>query len=277
LTLDIQAKKRFGQNFLKDERIKVEILETIPKDNLQIVEIGVGLGDLTEHLLKSNDVVGYEIDTDLCKFLKDKFQEEIEKGSFRLICGDVLEFWKKEKTLLENKEYKIVANLPYYIATNIILRAFDDLNCKSATVMVQKEVGDKFTANSGDKNYSSLSVLSKSVGSCQEVVFVPPNSFEPPPKVDSVVIQFERQNNYQIEEDFKKFLKVAFQQPRKTLIKNLSMRFNKKDVQAVFSEMEISNTIRPHQLDEVNYHQIYATLERFKVGKYGSSEKERKS
>jgi 16S rRNA (adenine1518-N6/adenine1519-N6)-dimethyltransferase len=258
--LEIRAKKKFGQNFLKDSSIKRKILQSIPNDNYQTVEIGVGLGDLTEYLLQSKNVVGYEIDVELCDFLKGRFEKEIETESLNLICGDVLEFW--EKSSIFNEKYKIVANLPYYIATNIILKAFDDLNCTSATVMVQKEVGEKFIAKSGDKNFSSLSVLAGTVGEMKMVTFVPPDSFDPPPKVDSVVIQFERKSENRIDEKFKKFLKIAFQQPRKTLLKNLSQKYGKEKINEIFSELEISNSVRPHQLETVDYHQIFNTLER---------------
>jgi 16S rRNA (adenine1518-N6/adenine1519-N6)-dimethyltransferase len=263
--LEIRAKKKFGQNFLKDSSIKRKILEAIPNDNYQTVEIGIGLGDLTEYLLQSKSVVGYEIDIELCDFLKGRFETEIEKKSFNLICGDVLEFWK-DASIFEEK-YKIVANLPYYIATTIILKALDDLNCTSATVMVQKEVGEKFLAKSGDKNFSSLSVLAGTVGNVEIVTFVPPKSFDPPPKVDSVVIQFKRKNEKKIDEKFKKFLKIAFQQPRKTLLKNLSQKYKKDDLVNIFSEIEISNSIRPHQLETVDYHQIFNTLERLQIGR----------
>ena len=112
----------------------------MPKDNNLIVEIGPGLGDLTEKLLQKNKLVAYEIDTDLCKILKEKFDIE-------LICGDVLDSWQSGK--LREEKYNLIANLPYYVATNIILKALNDENCENILVLIQKEVAEKFSALCG--------------------------------------------------------------------------------------------------------------------------------
>lgn len=253
----IKAKKKFGQNFLKDSYIKDKIIETIPNSRGQIVEIGAGLGDLTERLLDSNGVVAFEIDPELCEYLKDKFSEQISSGKLKLICGDVLDHWKESS--LYNEEYSIVANLPYYVATNIILRALDDNLCSDITVMIQKEVADKFRAEVNNRNYSSLSVIAESVSRVESVVEVPPASFEPPPKVDSSVISLHKFKSCS-EVNFKKFLEVAFQQPRKTLMKNLSQKFDKERLLEKFSELNIDQRVRPHQLEASLYHQLYKFL-----------------
>lgn len=263
--MSIKAKKRFGQNFLKDSNVVDTIVKAIPKNSYKLVEIGAGLGDLTEHLLKSQDVVAFEIDLDLCKYLEKKFSVEIESGRFKLICGDVLDSWQNNTLLDEN--YKIVANLPYYVATKIILKALDDDNSQSITVMVQKEVADKFLANVEDKEFSALSVIANTVSKVSFVVNAPPSSFEPQPKVDSTVIEFSKINRDKISPLFKEFLGFAFKQPRKTLKKNLSIKYDKEQVNQTFQDMNLSQSIRPHQVETMDYHQIYSMLKGSDIGR----------
>jgi len=262
--LNIKAKKRFGQNFLKDVDIVNKIIKAIPNDNYKLVEIGAGLGDLTKYLLESQDVVAFEIDLELCQFLKNRFSEELKSGRLKLICEDVLEFWRFG--LLFDEDYKIVANLPYYVATKIILKALDDNRCQNITVMIQKEVADKFLAEVEDRDFGALSVIAQSVGDIQHIVDVPPSAFEPQPKVNSSVIQFRKFRDTPSKE-FKKFLQIAFRQPRKTLIKNLSQRYNRENLEELLNELALNHSIRPHQVDSINYHQIFDTLEGLRIGR----------
>ncbi len=110
------ANKKFGQNFLKDSVVLDKIIEAMPKDDLQIVEIGPGLGDLTRQLIEVGRVKAYEVDDRLCKYLASEFKEPIEKGTLELVCKDVL----KQNGSLHQDRYKLIANLPYNIATHII-------------------------------------------------------------------------------------------------------------------------------------------------------------
>ncbi len=264
-----QAKKKFGQNFLHDQIILEKIVKAIPNSsNSQIVEIGAGLGDLTQHLLKSQDVVGFEIDPDLCKYLEKKFSVELKNGKLKLHCGDVLDFWN-QNSLIKNK-YQIIANLPYYVATKIILKSLEDKNCNSLIVLIQKEVADKFLAEAGDRNFSSLSVIAKTLSSVEKIIDVNPSSFEPPPKVQSTVIKlekFEFNESYNILENFiqfKKFLETAFKQPRKKLLGNLSKDFPKNELENIFLNLGLDFSIRPHQVAIVDYHQIFEQLNSLK-------------
>jgi len=267
----IKAKKRFGQNFLKDINVVNQIVKAIPKNNYKLVEIGAGLGDLTEHLLKSQDVVAFEIDLDLCKYLKEKFATELKSGTFKLICGDVLDYWENDSLL--DEDYKIVANLPYYVATKIILKALDDKWNKNITVMIQKEVANKFLADVGDKEFSALTVIAQSVSKVNFVVSAPPSSFDPPPKVDSTVIEFSKNGGVKSSEEFKQFLTVVFKQPRKTLAKNLSSRYEKENIYTVFQNIDLNQSIRPHQVKTIDYHQIYTMLEGSDIGRERGVEK----
>jgi len=269
--MKIKAKKRFGQNFLKDINVVNQIVKAIPKNDYKLVEIGAGLGDLTQYLLKSQDVVAFEIDLELCKYLKEKFATELKSGKFKLICGDVLDYWDSGSLL--NEDYKIVANLPYYVATKIILKALDDQRNKNITVMIQKEVADKFLADVEDKEFSALTVIARSVSEVKFVVDAPPSSFDPPPKVNSTVIEFSKNGEKSISPKFKEFLTVAFKQPRKKLAKNLSNRYEKEMIYTIFQDINLNQSIRPHQVKTIDYHQIYTMLEGSDIGRERGVEK----
>jgi 16S rRNA (adenine1518-N6/adenine1519-N6)-dimethyltransferase len=251
------AKKKFGQNFLKDKTILNKIVEAMPNNNHKIVEIGPGLGDLTKHLVDVKSVEAFEVDTDLCKLLQSTFKKEIDTKRLHINCGDVLETWKSE---LIEEPYDLVANLPYYIATNIILKALADPMCKNILVMVQLEVAEKFCADAGEKVFGSLGIITQSVGKTKMIVKVPPTAFDPQPKVDSAVFIIQKTKD-RSDKGFEEMLRVAFTQPRKTLIKNLSVEYEKSKLQEAFEKLEIALMIRPHQVTTYDYHQLYKLME----------------
>ncbi len=253
---NVVAKKKFGQNFLKDESVLNKIVEAMPKNDHKIVEIGPGLGDLTKFLVDVKSVEAFEVDTDLCKLLQDNFEEEIATKRLHLHCGDVLQAWQ---STLVDEPYDLVANLPYYIATNIILKALADPMCKNILVMVQLEVAEKFCATSGEKVFGSLGIIAQSVGEARIVLKVPPTAFDPQPKVDSAVFLIQKKRD-RSDKAFEDMLRVAFTQPRKTLMKNLSSKYEKSTIQGAFNELELTLTIRPHQLDTKDYHQLYKLI-----------------
>ena len=253
---NVVAKKKFGQNFLKDQTVLQKIVEAMPKNDHKIVEIGPGLGDLTKFLVDVKSVEAFEVDTDLCKLLQSEFKEEIATKRLHINCGDVLKAWKSS---LVDEPYDLVANLPYYIATNIILKALADPMCKNILVMVQLEVAEKFCAEAGQKVFGSLSIITQSIGTSHIVVKVPPSAFEPPPKIDSAVFLIQKKED-RSDKDFEDMLRVAFSQPRKTLMKNLSSKYEKADLLLVFEELELMLTIRPHQVTTNDYHQLYKKI-----------------
>jgi 16S rRNA (adenine1518-N6/adenine1519-N6)-dimethyltransferase len=169
----------------------------------------------------------------------------------------VLERWESGELL--DEPYHLVANLPYYIATNIILKALKDEHCRSILVMVQKEVADKFAANAGEKAFSALSVLADSVGKASVCFEVEPEAFVPPPKVTSAVLLIEKNETIN-DEKFESFLRVAFAQPRKKLSKNLMARFPKALVAEVFSQQELDSNLRPHEVETSIYHHLYNAM-----------------
>jgi 16S rRNA (adenine1518-N6/adenine1519-N6)-dimethyltransferase len=252
------ANKRYGQNFLKSNQIIRQIIQAMPNnDNLTVAEIGPGLGDLTKELINIKTVEAFEVDKRLCEHLQSEFREPIHQGLLKLNCGDVIERWGSG-SLLEEK-YHLVANLPYYIATNIILRALKDENCQSILVMVQKEVAQKFSASVGEKAFSSLSVLTQSVGFGELLFDVGAENFVPPPKVTSAILLIKKERS-EDNKGFEDFLKVAFKQPRKKLSKNLSTHYPKDKIEALFLELEINSNIRPHEAKTIIYHHLYTEL-----------------
>jgi len=254
---------------LKSEFYKDKIIESMPNSKNIVVEIGPGLGDLTKKLIVKRDTVkAFEVDTDLCKILKNLFSLEISKLKLELICKDILEVWQTQN--LVEQSYDLVANLPYYIATKLILKALEDKNCKNITVMVQKEVAEKFCALVEDRNFSSLSILTGIIGKSKLEFLVPCGVFEPPPKVTSAVFTITKNKNYYGEDgvfsdeaefkNFSDYLKLSFKAPRKTLIKNLSSKYDKPFLNAIFEEFKLKSNIRPHQLSISNYYLIFKEL-----------------
>ncbi|RZV14100.1 16S rRNA (adenine(1518)-N(6)/adenine(1519)-N(6))-dimethyltransferase RsmA [Aliarcobacter butzleri] len=256
----VKAKKQYGQNFLKDSTILDKIIQSMPNNNNHIVEIGPGLGDLTKNLVKYKDLTAYEVDTDLIGILKSKFAIEIEKGNLKLIYTDVLEAWDKLKNLHDGK-YDLIANLPYYIATNIILRAFEDELCEHIIVMVQKEVAEKFTAKTNDKEYSSLGIITELISINSKILFdVPAEAFDPPPKVTSSILYIKKDMSKSLDKDFNKFLKACFIQPRKKLSKNLTTIFDKNIIFEIYKELNINDNVRPHEVSSSLYSQMYTKV-----------------
>lgn len=262
----IKAKKQYGQNFLKDSSVLTKIIQAIPNNVDYILEIGPGLGDLTRQILKNFPLTSYEIDSDLYKILKEEFSEDIKSGHFKLILTDANKVYEEEASFLE-REYFLVANLPYYVATKMILSAYKDKNCQGFIVMIQKEVALKFSAEVKDKEYSALSILGNLQGKTELLFDVEAECFEPSPKVKSSVIKFIKEKplfqeasifkDEEAYENFCAFLKVAFSAPRKTLIKNLSSSYDKKLLLELLASYEISDKIRPHELNITLYLNIY--------------------
>ena len=261
---NITANKNYGQNFLIDESIVNQIIDSaeINKDDL-IIEIGPGLGTLTSLLLeKSGKVVCIELDKNMVEILKDRF---LLYNNFDLINDDVLKV-DLNKIILDNskfKNFKVVANLPYYITTPIIMKLLENkLNLKSITVMVQKEVAERLTEKPGGKNTGAITYSINYYTNPRIVLNVSKESFIPVPKVDSSVIHLDVLSNTKIkvkdEQFFFKIIKCAFLQKRKTLINSLSNSgiANKELLEKVLKEIDVDIKIRPEQLDLEQYGKI---------------------
>ena len=244
-------KKKFGQNFIIDENIingivtKAEI-----DDETLVIEIGPGAGSLTNGIAKkAKNVLCYEIDTTLENMLKDNLKEynniEIIFGDF--LNANVIEDIKK----YSYKKLYDVANLPYYITTPIILKLIEDkIMPDKIVVMVQKEVGDRFKAKPGTKDYSSLSVYLNYYFSITKLMDISRNVFMPRPNVDSIVVEFKKiNNNIELKDKdvFFKLVRDSFVQKRKTLRNNLK-NYDLNKIEEVLKKHNFDLSVRAEQL-----------------------------
>ncbi|ONI45843.1 16S rRNA (adenine(1518)-N(6)/adenine(1519)-N(6))-dimethyltransferase [Candidatus Epulonipiscioides gigas] len=222
-------KKKYGQNFLIDAHVLSKIIEAanITKDDC-VLEIGPGIGSVTEQLLEhAGEVISVEIDKELIPILNDQF---CFFDNFTLINEDFLKL--NIKKVLENKtNIKVVANLPYYITTPIIMALLEsELPFINITVMVQKEVADRIIALPGTKEYGAISASIAYYAKTRLVANVPMHSFIPRPSINSAVIELSLYKTAPVElidkEIFFKVIKAAFSQRRKTILNSLSNNFD---------------------------------------------------
>ena len=224
---DVFAKKNYGQNFLIEPSVVEKIARSaIGEKKCVAFEIGPGIGALTQYLCEyAQKVVSFEIDERLPEVLKDTLQEY---DNFEIVLQDFLTIdlnaWV-EKYRQEGYEVVVAANLPYYITTPILFKIFEaEANISSITVMMQKEVADRFYAKVNTKDYNALSVITQYRCEVSPVMKVPKNVFMPKPNVDSAVLQFRfKQRNENIEEEvFFEMVKACFKQRRKTMLNNFA-------------------------------------------------------
>jgi len=216
-----RPKKRFGQNFLRDQQVVDRILEAADLESSDsLLEIGPGLGALTDRLLPCvGQLHVMELDRDLAASLQAR-----PEGNLQVHMGDALRLdWSE---LLTEPTYKLVANLPYNISSQILFKILDNRQLFSRLVlMFQQEVGDRLCAEPSTKQYGILSVLCQNWFDVRRVVRVPPGAFFPPPKVHSVVLRFDALEQPRIavadERFFRQVVKGAFGQRRKTLRNSL--------------------------------------------------------
>lgn len=258
----LKAKKRFGQNFLVDEDIITRIVEesNISKDDV-VIEIGPGLGNLTEVLLeKAKLVLAFEIDEDMVKVLNGRFRND---SNFILINQDILKASIMDilnENKIECKNIKLVANLPYYITTPIMFKIFEEANyIQSMTIMVQKEVADRIVAKPKSKDYGVLTINTKYYGQAQKLFDVPNTSFIPAPNVTSAIVKIDICNRYVVknEEVFFKTIKASFIQRRKKLINSIEnskiFDIQKEKLKAILEECGITENARAEEIDIETY------------------------
>jgi len=261
----ITANKNFGQNFLIDKNVINSIIENsdISKDDL-IIEIGPGLGTLTSYLLeKAGKVICIELDKKMLDVLHDRFYLY---NNFELINADILKIDLKElinQNSSNFKSVKVVANLPYYITTPIIMKLLENkLNLTSITVMVQKEVAERLVETPGSKNCGAITYSINYYTDAKLVINVPNNAFIPSPKVDSSVIRLEILDKPRVnpldENLFFKIIKTAFLQKRKMLINTLIIgQFGDREfLENMLNSLNIDTKIRGEKLTLEQYKQI---------------------
>lgn len=259
-TYKIQANKSLGQNFLIDDCVIEKIIESsnIEKEDL-IIEIGPGLGVLTERLLKkSNNVVVIEIDKKMIEILQNRFclNRNLEIINNDVLKVDLEKLIKNKKEQTNINKVKIVANLPYYISTPIIMKLLENrLKISEIIVMVQKEVAQRLGAETGTREAGAITYAVEYYAQATPIIDVPKESFIPSPKVESQVIKLEVRQNPKIEVEDEKLLfniiQKSFMQRRKTLsnaLINNRILDSKEEVEKMFKTLEIPSNVRGENL-----------------------------
>lgn len=250
--------KKFGQNFLIDTRVLEEIIDAaeITKDDF-VLEIGPGIGTMTQYLCEAaREVVAVEIDTNLIPILKDTLSayDNVEVLNQDILKVDIASLAKERNN---DKPIKVVANLPYYITTPIIMGLFEShVPIDSITIMVQKEVADRMQEGPGSKEYGALSLAVQYYAKPEIVVNVPPSCFMPQPKVGSAVIRLTRHEQSPVEVEDEKLMfqviRASFNQRRKTLANGLnnfgSFGLSKEEIQSCIEELGVPVNIRGEAL-----------------------------
>lgn len=264
---NLRAKKGYGQNFLVDENVLKKIVSTanITKED-GVIEIGPGIGALTEVLLqKSKKVLAYEIDNYLVDVLNDVLSEY---DNLKIINKDFLEVNLDEDILYfdDCRRIVVVSNLPYYITTPIIFKLLSETNrVEEYLLMVQKEVGLRLTSNPNTKDYNALSVLMKYKTESNIAFEISRNCFSPIPNVDSVIIYIKRkQSDLRVKNEakFLKFIQAIFNQRRKTMVNNINTYYHleKEKIVDILTTLGYNSNVRSEVLSLEDIHQIYLTI-----------------
>lgn len=249
----IKAKKQYGQNFLINKNILTKIVDCSNIENKNVIEVGPGLGSLTEYLLqKAKKVVCYEIDSDMVKILNSNFNNT----NLTILQSDFLKVDLKQdiNDYFDNEEVTLVANLPYYITTAILTKVLEESKkVGKIVVMVQKEVAKRLAGKPSTKDYNSLSVLIQYYMEAHILFNVSPKSFIPEPAVDSSIILLERKKQtlpLTSEAFFLKFNRAIFVQRRKTIYNNLksSFGYNKEMIESILIKHNLSLNVRAEEL-----------------------------
>lgn len=256
-------KKKFGQNFLNNHQVVEKIVKTADiKDDSLIIEIGPGSGAMTSELLKTgSQVICYEIDNELIPILEKKFVDD----KISIINDDFLK--RNIQDDLKNFKYSnlyVVANLPYYITTPIITKLIsENLVIEKMVLMVQKEVGERFAAHEGTRDYSSISIYLNYYFDVKKEFIVTKGNFTPQPNVDSIIISLnKKEKHYQVknEKQFFKLVNDSFKFKRKNLRNNLR-DYNLDQIEEILKIINKDLTYRAEQISIENFAFISNSLE----------------
>ena len=256
---NIQANKSLGQNFLIDENVITTAIEksNINKDDL-VIEIGPGLGTLTKYLLESaGRVVCVELDKRMISILEERFflYKNLDIINADILKTDLNKIIKDVKEKYNLKSAKIVANLPYYITTPIIMQLLENkIDIESITVMIQKEVADRLAEIPGGKNTGAITYTVYYYGEAEKLLEVPNTAFIPEPSVTSEVIKINIRKEPAVkvnnEKEFFKLIKISFLQRRKTLLNSLTNNgvSTKEKLLEILKDLKIDEKIRSEKL-----------------------------
>lgn len=265
---NIKAKKELGQNFLINKEVIDKIISSseIDEDDL-VIEIGPGLGTLTKYLLeKAKKVICIELDKKMIKILRERFSlyENFELLNQDILKVDLNNLIKTEKETNKIKNVKVVANLPYYITTPIIMKLLEEkLDLESITVMVQKEVADRLITIPGKKDTGAITYTVYYYAKGEDILEVPKNSFLPEPEVTSKVINLKIRKEEPVKVKNKevmfRIIKCAFMQRRKTLLNSLTntrVFINKEEGEKILKQIGLDVNIRAEKLKIEDYAKI---------------------
>lgn len=269
---EFQFKKKFGQNFLIDPHVLDKIVDAaqITKDDF-VLEIGPGIGTLTQYLCENaRQVLAVEIDDKLIPILKETLQPY---DNVEVLHGDILkqDIQQIADTYNDGKPIKVVANLPYYITTPIIMELFEShVPLANVTVMVQKEVADRMKAEPGTKDYGALSLAVQYYAKPYIAAFVPPNCFMPRPNVGSAVIRLDCLVRVPVEVHNEKLMfrliRASFNQRRKTLQNGIAnsaeLSFTKEQAARAIEQAGFDVRIRGEKLGLEEFARLADELER---------------
>lgn len=280
---NIKPNKSLGQNFLINSEVVENIVQSsdITKDDM-VIEIGPGLGVLTKYLLeKAKKVVCIELDTKMVKILQDRFSEY---DNIEIINTDVLKINLNEiieKNRGEIRKVKVVANLPYYITTPIIMKLIEDrLDIESITVMIQKEVADRLIEIPGGKNTGAITYTVYYYCTSKKIMEVPNTSFIPEPEVTSEIIKMDLRYKPVVDVEnpqiMFRIIKSAFMQRRKTLLNaltNANVFINKEQGINTLKELNLKENVRAEELTIQDFSNITKIVFGKLKGKKGADPK----
>ena len=261
-----KAKKRFGQNFLEDEGVINRIIKSInPKASDELVEIGPGKGAITQHLLHACPTLSViELDRDLIPILLSQFIADYP--DFIINQSDALKFDFSSLLNTENSRLRIVGNLPYNISTPLIFHLLTyNKNVEDMHFMLQKEVVDRMAAQAGEKHYGRLGIMVQYYCQVENLFDVPPESFNPQPKVDSAIVRLKPYKKLPlVAKDVKtlsNLVNVAFQQRRKTVRNSLKQLISAEQLE----NLNIDTSMRPEKITLAEFINISDELYNIKM------------
>ena len=258
--------KQFGQNFLTDENLLNNICNDAEIDGGTALEIGAGAGTLTRVLSRHADnVIAFEIDRNLEKVLNITLAD---CPNVRVVMADVMRYRMTELEEMCGGDYRVVANIPYYLTSPLIMRFVEEAkNVTSLTLTIQKEVAERLGAKPATKDYGAITVAVNAVADVKITRILPRDLFYPQPNVDSAVVRIDfKRDKFDISNPvlFRKVVRVSFAMRRKTLVNNLAVGFNisKQQAEELLLQCNLPVNCRGEELSVDQFVQLYKTVEK---------------
>ena len=261
--------KQFGQNFLTDEKLLNNICNDAEIDGGTVLEIGAGAGTLTRVLSKHADkVISFEIDRNLEKVLNVTLAD---CKNVQVVMADVMRYKMPELEELCGGAYRVVANIPYYLTSPLIMRFVEEArNVSSLTLTIQKEVAERLAAKPATKDYGAITVAVNAVADVEITRVLPRDLFYPQPNVDSAVVRIDfKRDKFNISNAklFRKVVRVSFAMRRKTLVNNLAVGFaiSKQQAEEILTACNLNVNCRGEELSVEQFVQLYKTIEKLEL------------